>query len=218
MLFANVTRDFLCDILRCIGHAWQIADQRTREEFEEPERHDLFPHQRRAIVEQQLRGVAKRHGFNGSPQKNIRKTSNFSRITCNRVVITASAVQQPSDIVRYAEFRLGFARSNQACLFGDHEPILPNAPLYALVLHGPGAMDIGEDGKPTETTARPGFVDIVFPAPVAGSKNRIEYVGDRINLLAEFPDALTAISKVSTEVVTSKVEPKLRRRSLRKEA
>lgn len=219
-LFGQEVPDlFLRDVTRVVALAYRAADEKVRDEFEEPERRDLFPHHRRAIIERELRGVAARHGLVGTPQKNKKKTSSFSRVTCGRVIMTASAVRESTEIVRYAEFRLGFARSSQRTLFGEAEPVVPNAPLYAIILHGPGAIDRDEEGNAIPSTSKPGFVDVVFPAPVAGTKDKIEYVGGRINLLQRFPEVLAGPSTVvTTEQVEFAVEPTLRQRVVRKEA
>lgn len=218
LFHANAPDGFLRDVLQCVVKGWNDADQKTRDEFDEPERHDLFPHHRRAIIERELRGVAKRHGLTGSPQKNRRKTSSFTQLVSGRVILTASAVREPDEIVRYADFRLTFARNSQLCLFGEPEPVLPNAPLYALVLHGPGAVETDEEGNSFISSAKPGFVKVVFPAPVAGSKAKIEYVGSGVDLLARFPDVVAGDTVVKPEIVHDVIEAKLRKPKGRKEA
>jgi hypothetical protein len=209
---------FLKDLLRGVLTAWRDADQKTREEHEEPERHDLFPHQRRAILERELRGVGRKHGLAASPEKNIRKTASYTRVVCGRVIITASAVHEADEIVRHADFRLSFARSSQMCMFAEAVPVLPDAPLYALILHGPGAMESDEDGNTVLSTAKPGFVDVVFPAPVANAQNKIEYVGGRVHLLDRFGDVLNESQPIKTEEVEFVAEPTLRKQKHRKEA
>jgi hypothetical protein len=149
---------------------------------------------------------------------NKRKTASFTRVVCGRVIITASAVHEADEIVRHADFRMSFARSSQMCMFAEPVPVVPDAPLYALILHGPGAMESDEDGNMVPSTAKPGFVDVVFPAPVAGSRDRIEYVGGRVRLMDRFGDVLTEAHLIVPEEVEFVAEPTLRKQKHRKEA
>lgn len=212
----SVPAPFLRDALRCTLVAWREADRKCRDEFDEAERHDLFPIYRRAILERELRGAAARNGLSASPQRNHKKTSSFSRIASGRVIMTASAVRESREVVRYAEFRRSLARSSQLPLFGEAEPIDPHAPLYAILLHGPGAVDPDSDGA--VSTARPGFVDIVFPAPIVGSKEGIAYIEDRVDLLMRYPDVIAGDTTVTTEVIADDVDAQLRTVRARKDA
>ncbi|GIK17522.1 MAG: hypothetical protein BroJett003_24860 [Planctomycetota bacterium] len=214
----QVSESFLEDVVRCFVTTWRDADQKAREWFPEPERHDLQPHLRRAMLECELRGVATRHGLSASSTKNSKGTASFTQVVSGRVIITASAVPEPNDIVRHAEFRFTFARSNQLSLFGEPAPAIPDSPLYALILHGPGATETDESGKVVRSTAKPGFVDVVFPAPIAGTPDKIEYVGGRLRLLERYANVLTEGRVAKAEVVEFIAEPKLREQETRKEA
>lgn len=206
----EVPRAFQLEVARCVMDAWRVADSMVRESFEEPERHDLFPHARRATLEKSLRGLALRLGLAATSDLNSRKSSYFTWIRAGRVILTASAVQDPSEIVRYAEFRKTFARSNQLFLFDSPDPPSPDCALYALVLHGPGAVEMDEKGRTRISTSTPGFVDVVFPAPVAGKANGFEYVGGRIKLLDRFQNDLAGCGTIQAEEVTFTAEPTLR--------
>ena len=62
---------------------------------------------------------------------------NHTELRSGPVILTASSVQSPCDLVEEADFRLTLARDNQAALWpepGD-EPGPDDAPLYVILLH-----------------------------------------------------------------------------------
>ena len=102
-----------------------------------------------------------------------------TEIRCGAVLFTASPVNDPSDLVRPAEFRQQYALHNrQYRLFDDDQPIgIDEAvPLYGVILHGRGFEKQGELG----------FAVVRFPtADLSG------YFEVAIDLFAEFPDVVS---------------------------
>lgn len=125
----------------CRGMPWQVA-------------HDFRGHRRRAIIEERWPALARQHQSDGVQvlyRPNRKRSSYFAQVACGRLLITQSCVDAPDTIVRRSEFRKTLARPNTRSMFDD-EPILPNQPLYLLLIHG-------------EDTPRrqPYFMDLVAP-------------------------------------------------------
>ncbi len=86
--------------------------------FAKPERRDSFGHVQRGLFEKRLRHAASDiDGATARVRRNHKKTSSFTEVHMNGLVITASAVQAPYKLPRGAEFRNTRARSSQRLLF-----------------------------------------------------------------------------------------------------
>ena len=164
---------FLEASVSCLVDSYSTSWAECDAAHQKPEAHDLWPYARRAKFEGEWRSLAK--GFesiSASVELNYSKNWHHTRIQGGPVILTASAVRDEAEIVRYAVFRETLARSNQAYLFDDiMPPPLPDAPLYAILIHAPSL----------ETPSRPRFAHVVFPSPDAKG-----YVG-RIRLELQFP-------------------------------
>jgi hypothetical protein len=192
----TVPLPFLQDTLRMLFAAYRVASDECRELPWEVT-HDFRGHVRRKEIEKNWPGVATKYQSDGvyvSYQLNRRKTAYFTQVSCGRVILTESYVATPETIVRRADFRKTFARSNQPTLFGDDHPPLPADPLYALLIHG-------EDNK----ARHPYFADIVFPDPTVST-----YLA-RIGLFSVFHSLIgTLIAPTQEEVIPDAAMPQLR--------
>ena len=128
----------------------------------------------------------------GASKPNHRGTSYYTLLSSGSVFLTANAVQQPNELVRYAMYRETYAIASVPNLFG--EPPAEGGILYAILLHGPEEED----------KMRPEFVHIVFP-----NKDCSEYVG-RIDLLLRFADLVEELRKTEEEGFEDKAFPSLR--------
>lgn len=128
--------------------------------WDEPEARDLVGHVRRAIVEAQVRRLAKKAGIIATPLKNRRKTASHTLVRAGRIVFTVSAISREARMARAAHFRKQHAAVNhiftQPTLAGlDIEPpeLFEAGEIYAILFHGPSA------GNPKEL----GFACFGFP-------------------------------------------------------
>lgn len=165
-----VPGEFCLAAVKCVNESYEAAFAKCSE-WPDPEAHDLRPHERRAFVETGLRDVAGRYGAVASAQPNCIGNCNHTEIRFGPVILTASFVETPNTVVRSAEFRKTFARSNQLYLFESPAPPSFDDPLYCILLHG-----VSDDPR------KPHFIQIRFPTPDCEG-----YVpGSMINLLREF--------------------------------
>src|SRR5260370_8854796 len=115
-----------------------------------------------------------RYGVQGPPSSSW----NHTELQSGPVVITASTVQSPCDLVEEAEFRSTLALSNQGVLWpepGD-EPD-PDA-LYAILLHSRSRFPSGEQARNGHL---PRSAYLVFPFP------DLSGYAHEINLFDRFP-------------------------------
>jgi len=166
------------------------------ENCEREEAHDLLPHLRRAYIEGVMPDLAERvEGYTTITKKNKAENCWHRSILGDRIRLTQSKVEQREILPRNAEFRKGYARSNQ--MFFDFmnenevSEIDSEEPLYAIIAHMPAENDKGA----------PEFVDILFP-----DKDYKEIVG-RIKLLDKFPGTIP--ETIQEEAIPEKAEIKL---------
>ena len=168
------------------------------ENCEREEAHDLLPHLRRAYIEGVMPDLAERvEGYTTITKKNKAENCWHRSILGDRIRLTQSKVEQQEILPRNAEFRKGYAESNQMLLdfMNEDEASMLDVevPLYAIIAHMPVENNKGA----------PEFVDILFP-----DKDYKEIVG-RIKLLNKFPDIVPEITQ--EETIPEKVEIKLER-------
>jgi hypothetical protein len=196
LFWQQVPRGFLLDSVKCLFKSYE-AGYEDCSQLPNEEAHDLRPYCRRAHFEAGWRDTAARHkgqGVVASAHHNKANNWNHTHVRCGQVVLTQSAVEFPTQMVRHAEFREGYARSNQLSLFDPAVPPSPDAPLYCILLHG-----VSDDPR------IPLFVRIVFPTPDCSG-----YVeGSSIDLLAEFKDEMKQTRKVSKRNAKPKSKPEV---------
>jgi len=111
--------------------------------------------------------------------------------------MTINHVNQPSDMVRQADFRNSYAQDAQINLFGPNKPPPPpGATLFAILRHGASKR----------TPRRPDFVRIGFP-----DEDCQYYVCD-IDLFAvpRFREVATKLWPAKIEVVLDELDMRLR--------
>lgn len=143
---------------------------------------DLAPHIRRCLIDSRLIATAGLHGAKARAERH-KGGQHYALIESGRFIFTVHYVRSINTVVRRAKHRETLALVNQHDLF-EQVPERPNAPIYAVLLHGTG----GEQG-------RPGFVALRFPDHEFKS-----YYGAPYDLLAEFPSAITAAAFPMEEI------------------
>jgi hypothetical protein len=184
---SSVPERFLRDIAHGIADAY--ASREPFRWFPPPEMHDVWPHNRRALIEARLREIA-----GGYPEMTARVETNnkgdhHSVVEVGPVIMMESKVGSPHHVVRQADFRDTLARSNQLVLAGmeDMEPApSPGAKLCTILIHGEDPED------PTKL----GFLDAVFPTPDGKG-----YLPSRVHLLPCLTDTATLNDADEQEII-----------------
>ncbi len=145
--------------------AHKVAYDATYDEFERPEAEDLLGFTRRAKVEANLRGVAALFP-DMMTAKNVRASKgpwNHVEVHSGPVVLTASTVTNPCDMVDRAEFRESLARETNELrlnLEADEELGPRDLPLYVILLHSKFRTARSED---RQYSYLPGSAYLAFP-------------------------------------------------------
>lgn len=189
--------DIQREIAIAVVSQYRRAFEYCYENFEQAEAHDLLPHLRRAYIEEVMPDLAERvEGYTTITEKNKAENCWHRSILGDRIILTQSKVEQRKTLPRDAEFRKGYAKSNQMLFDFMNEDeaseLEAEAPLYAIIVHMP----------PDDNKRLPEFVDIVFP-----DKDYKEIVGPIIELLDKFPDIIPKINP--EETIPDKVDIKL---------
>jgi hypothetical protein len=162
--WSHVPADFVPDALGMIFEQYRSAWDTCDSLMDASERRDVLASMRRALIETEIRGVARRYPT-GKIQtlQNKRKTSHFSLITFGSVDLTVAKSGSPHLMPRPAAYRENFFESAQASLF-DREIAKPGDRLYAVVIHGPARRKRRhEEEIPLANPKFPTFAKIVFP-------------------------------------------------------
>lgn len=199
---SDVPEDFLRDVVIMLFEHYAARDQRMAG-FAYAERHDLWPHMRRALIEGDFRRLAAQHGLAGSVESNVRCNANHTVVTAGRIDITQSYVDLRSELPRPAHFRKTMAQGSQFLLFArpENQPD-QNARVYAILTHG----STGDD------SSQPSFADILFPAMegervVLGGKIRL-FEDRYADLVAQYRTETSP--EIEPEVIKDDVEPRFR--------
>jgi hypothetical protein len=180
MFFDSVPGTFLTETVRCLLRSYRFA-QDACTQYDSPEAHDVFSHVRRAHFQGDWRRTAQPFDrLHAAAVRNKSKNAYHTRVTAGRVILTESAVCSPGDVPRSAHFRKTYARRAQTAFpwQGIESKPAPDAPLYALLIHGPTRA-----GR----VAVPEFAFIGFPTPECDdyvSRIDLRHVLDRV--LPEF--------------------------------
>lgn len=187
--------DIQREIARGVVSQYEVAYEHCYEKFEPPEAHDLLPQYRRALIEGIMPDLAERvGGYTVQIRKNKAKNCWHRSIISGRVRLTQSKVEQVGILPRDAEFRKGYAESNQMLLYFMNEEksseLNEEAPLYAIITH-----------KPMDNNERlPEFIDIVFP------DKDCNVIVKRIKLLDKFPEIIGMIREEQEESIPDSIK------------
>src|SRR5579862_4909253 len=126
-----------------------------------------------------MRDAADMEGIQAEAVRSRMSNWNHTELRSGPVVLTASSVQSPCDLVEEADFRLTLARDNQGVLWPEpmDEPS-PDAPLYVLLLHSRSRWSWEDQARYGHL---PGSAYLAFPLPDLSG-----YAHD-INLFDRFP-------------------------------
>lgn len=138
--FQHLPDTFWGRMIQGLFAAHKVAYETTYAEFERPEADDLLGFTRRAKVEANLRGAASLFP-DTMVVKNVRSRQgpwHHVEVHSGPVVLTASTVSNPGDMVERAEFRESLAYEANVLrldLDGEGQADPKDLPLYAILLH-----------------------------------------------------------------------------------
>ena len=138
---------FLEELQTGLAFAYQEAFSRG---YVEPglgrsEAEDVTPHIRRALVENCVRELANKHGLHAVATKNKRRTSNYTVISCGKILFTISHINDSSSCsaLPRAKFRQQHSALNGLLAQGRFEEFdtddmvtADGNVVYAILIHG----------------------------------------------------------------------------------
>jgi hypothetical protein len=165
--------------IRGLFAAHRSSTELMNREYQRPEAENLLGFARRAKVEEYLRGTA---DLFPDMSWSVERPSGpwyHTEVRSGPMVLTASAVQAPGDMVDKADFRASLAVENDAQLFPEDEPVEDDHPLYAILVHS--RFNSGDPQEAQRYAHLPGSAYLVFP-----TKGFSHYL-HRINLFDRYP-------------------------------
>jgi hypothetical protein len=172
-------------LLRGVFAAHKVAAEECAANFKGPERDNILGLYRRAKLEGFMRDTAAMEGIGAQVVRSRMSAWNHTELRTGPVILTASSVQSPCDLVDEADFRLTLARDNQGVLWPEptDEP-RPDASLYVLLLHSKSRWAWEEQARYGHL---PGSAYLAFPLPDLSG-----YAHD-INLFDRFPHVVDSL-------------------------
>ncbi len=137
-LTVSMSSEFYRDILNGLNESHRDTWKHIEQNFSQPVAKDLVPHYRRSVFEDKMGGIARKHGLISKSVLNKTKNASHVELEINleskKVILTALAVQDISDLQRLktAQFRKTLAQ--EACLFKELET--QGDAYYGVILHG----------------------------------------------------------------------------------
>lgn len=203
MFWHFMPRPFMESIVRVLFDVYVTSHEHCENHFEREEGTDIRHFIRRALLEAELRSIAKQFPqITATVELNQSGNWHHTRIICGRIALTQNAVGDPEDVVRPSIFRSMYAApDNQRYLLPEMKPEVspPDSLLYGILVHGKSEM----------SHLFPGFANIVFPKPDLQS-----YYDGHIELFKEFPATVKA-KTVRLFGDEEKVEPPVPKLKLR---
>jgi hypothetical protein len=186
MTFAHMPLSFFERLLRAVFVAHEVAAEECQANFKDPERENVLGHYRRAKLEGYMRDVAEMGGIQAQVVKSKKSSWNHTELRSGPVVLTASTVQAPCDLVEESEFRLTLARGAQDVLWPEPGDVpMPGAHLYVLLLHSKSRWVEADEQRRFGNL--PGSAYLAYPASDLSG-----YIHD-IDLFARFPRVVDSL-------------------------
>jgi hypothetical protein len=178
IVFRHMSPKFFERLLRAVFAAHKVAAEECSANFKKTEAENILGQYRRAKLEGFMRDVADMEGVTSRVERSRLGAWNHTELQSGPVVLTASTVQAPCDLVEESEFRNTLAESNQGVLWpepGDKPS--PDAQLYVLLLHGRSRWLQNQ----SQYRHLPGSAYLAFPLP------DLSGYAHEINLFDMFP-------------------------------
>ena len=180
MTFDHMPPSFFERLIRAVFTAHSVAAEECRASFKVPEAANLLGLHRRGKLEGFMRDVAEMEGIEAEVVKSKKSGWYHTELRSGPIILTASSVQTPCDLVEEAEFRLTLARDSQDVLWAEPKDVpSTDAHLYVLLLHSRSNWVSPADQL--RFGHLPGSAYLAYPLPDLSG-----YVHD-IDLFARFP-------------------------------
>lgn len=145
-IVTNLGADVLRDLALLVGRAYPRAFAAVRDRYDETVAKDHYPHERRAMIEDQFAALPAQHPkLRATPSTNKKESSRYYRLSRDRTVLTQSKTDGPLCLPRDADFRRTLAKAPQLAFewfrpdqHADAED--PDA-VYGVLVHGPDEED-----------------------------------------------------------------------------
>lgn len=183
ILFEHMPESFFARLLRATFAAHRDAAEECGKNFRPTEIDNILGLYRRAKLEGYMRDAADMEGIPHKVARSRMSNWNHTEVRKGPVILTASTVQTPCDLVEEADFRNTLARSNEQVLWAEPDDEA-EAPLYVLLLHSRSRWPKGEQPR---YSYLPGSAYLAFPLPDLSG-----YAHD-IDLFEKFPDVVDSL-------------------------
>jgi len=196
----EIPRPFLSALVAGCPAVFKRAYEFVYQNFHEPQARDLLPHVRRSMMEQHLWTTASRfldHDIDVVDNPNFARNCYHVEVRCGSIILTASGVSTPKQMVRDAKFRNTLAEDNQGLLFSYMDDRKRGDAYYAIILYGPDFED----------RSKVAFIQLAFPSHDPEAK---AYLGNSPYDLVSYCDA-TLYTKTEEEIVEDGAAARLRR-------
>lgn len=185
ILFKHMQPKFLERLLRAVFAAHKMAAEECAATFQPPETDNILGLYRRAKLEALMRDAAAMEDIYAPVVRSRMSAWNHTELRNGPVILTASSVPSPCDLVEASEFRVTLARDNQGVLWPEPEDEpSDDAPLYVLLLHSKSRWPRKDQ---TRCGHLPGSAYLAFPLPDLSG-----YAHD-INLFDRFPHVVESL-------------------------
>lgn len=199
----NVPSEVQAETVRILFRAYRDAKtELLGADYSAAQYHDLYGDIRRSRIEDYLLKLPDKFSYLiASSKLNVVRNCYHSLVVCGNVILTASAVNNQTDLPRKAEFRNLYAGPQYEFEIDDANmlKVIDDIPdmenkLYAIIVHGPISI---------KERSEPGFARIVFP-----DKNCQRSL-DHIDLFLTYDQVIKEILSEGTEIIPDEAEVKL---------
>ena len=179
---SHLPDEFLTAAVRSVFLAREETHNQLKGEFAETERTNVAPYYVRGKVEGILRGAVARIK---SMTADVVQASgwNHTEVKSGPFTLTAHAVDYPCGMVNDVKYRRSLAEKQTSLI--DPGTVMPDARLYALLLHSPFRGQNSEEERQYDYL--PGSVYLAFPEAARRS------YAHQINLFEKFPKLIDSL-------------------------
>lgn len=197
----DVSDGFLMDWYALVQKAYPDAYKETYGRFLPRQAHDALGINRRAIIEEGLLDIVRRHpGITARETQNKKRTHNYVEVRAGRVVMTESMLPYRNVPLRSADFRAEQALTLQHTIKEIREDlVVEDGAVFAVLAHGPQMTE-----RLKLDWSQNGFAFVGFPT----LKGRPWYA--TIDLDTEF-SVRVATRAAGIEAIPNQLNPRIRK-------
>lgn len=187
LTFAHIPEAFFGRLLRAVFMAHQVASEDCQKAFAQTEAKNVAGLYRRGKLEGYMRDAADMAPGIDHQVVPGEGGWNHTELRSGPVVLTASSVQSPCEMVEEADFRESLAHENPPRLWDEPDDLPPvDIPLYALLLHSKSRWVSPDEQR--EFGHLPGSAYLAYPSP------GLKFYVHEINLFERFPEIVAGLT------------------------